>query len=106
MLLLGGAAVGLRLDPNGFAVNIAAGLVIPVEPLADQPRWGSGRDVARQADRQGVKMPPFSRGQLPRYVLVPTKRAAAARRAVADVDRFLELLREADRPHGHFFDLF
>ena len=33
----------------------------------------------------------------------PDESAAAARKAIADVDRFLELLREVDPPHGHFF---
>lgn len=33
----------------------------------------------------------------------PDESAAGARKAVADVDRFLELLREADPPHSHFF---
>ncbi len=33
----------------------------------------------------------------------PDESAAAARRRVADVDRFLELMREVDPPHSHFF---
>lgn len=38
--------------------------------------------------------------------LGPDESAAAARKAVAAVDRFLELLRQLDQPHSHFFEIF